>query len=204
MRSGSLIARARKHEAKSGMPNYRGVLGHKNQTIVAAVALIAIPVLTRDVTNVLIPLGCLAGLKVSPDWDLNPGALGWLGRLLFVDEYAELVPHRSKISHGPLYGTLIRFALLASVPVTTAFVTLFLILWYPPLGFFAALRHAFVVLAGYFWVLGKLFAGLLMADLLHICSDRLESKLKKLGGKTWKKVNLRRRRKSQRWRSGRK
>jgi uncharacterized metal-binding protein len=170
------------------MPNYKGNLGHRNQTIIGVVALSAIPILTGDITNILIPVGCFVGLKVSPDWDLNPGALGWLGRLLFVDEYAEIVPHRSKISHGPLYGTLIRFALLAVVPVATIIIAL--MLWK------LSWLYAFRTIWTYSWVLGKLFSGLLVADLLHIGSDRLESGIKKIGGNTWKKVNLRRRRRS--------
>lgn len=63
--------------------------------------------------------GCVAGLLVSPDMDVDKGNISdqlirkvsrpaqWLWRL-FWTPYALLVPHRHAISHMPIMGTIFR------------------------------------------------------------------------------------------------
>jgi uncharacterized metal-binding protein len=63
--------------------------------------------------------GCLAGLMVMPDMDVNNGNISdyylrrvsrpaqWLWRL-FWTPYALLVPHRHIVSHFPIIGTILR------------------------------------------------------------------------------------------------
>ena len=63
--------------------------------------------------------GCLVGLLVTPDLDLNNGNISdtvlrrvfppaqWLWRL-FWTPYSLALPHRSKFSHFPFLGTLVR------------------------------------------------------------------------------------------------
>jgi uncharacterized metal-binding protein len=63
--------------------------------------------------------GCVAGLLVSPDMDVDKGNISdqlirrvsrpaqWLWRL-FWTPYALLIPHRHFISHMPIFGTLVR------------------------------------------------------------------------------------------------
>jgi uncharacterized metal-binding protein len=63
--------------------------------------------------------GCVAGLLVSPDMDVDKGNISdqlirkvsrpaqWLWRL-FWTPYSLLIPHRHFISHFPIFGTLVR------------------------------------------------------------------------------------------------
>ncbi len=72
--------------------------------------------------------GCLAGLLLSPDLDIDRGNISYkmvrnsMGCLpgalwkLFWWPYARLIPHRSLLSHGPLIGTLLRLVYLFAVP----------------------------------------------------------------------------------------
>jgi len=140
------------------MPNYRGAFGHKHQTILLAAVLAAVPVITRDWRNVLIPLGTLAALKISPDMDLNKNALGLLGRIGFVDEYAALVPHRSRISHSPIFGTMIRFVLVFGIPMLLS-------------------GGIFGFWVPWMWIV-RFLVGMCMADIVHILSDILLSEFK--------------------------
>lgn len=142
------------------MPNFKGLFGHRNTTI-AITAAIA-PTALLDPRNLVIVAGCISGLVITPDWDLNPNAMGLIGRIGFVDEYAELVPHRHKISHTPVVGTIIRFVLTFVIP--------------------------YIIMGGIFgywlplWVIWRLFAGLCAADALHISLDRIFTCVKKYFG----------------------
>lgn len=140
------------------MPSYRGILGHKNQTLLLSMSLLAIPATTGDARDLVIPAGCLLGLKISPDMDLNPNALGAIGRLGFVDEYAAMVPHRDKISHTPFASTIIRFVLVFGIP----WFVLWLVRFAPP-----------------WWATLRLFAGLALADTLHVLTDYTLTWIKK-------------------------
>lgn len=140
-----------------GMPNYRGLLGHRNQTLALVGASLLVPLVTWDVRDGVVALGVLAGLKVSPDMDLNARVLGRLGEWGFVDEYAELVPHRHWISHSAILSTAIRFALVFGIPLLAA--------W----G---------IGLPIPVWALWRFFVGLALADALHVLADRVFTRVK--------------------------
>jgi uncharacterized metal-binding protein len=53
--------------------------------------------------------GCLACIAVNPDLDMVASFLPW--RVLWWP-YRAFIPHRSLLSHGPIIGTLARFAYL--------------------------------------------------------------------------------------------
>ena len=137
------------------MPNYLGVFGHRNQTIVAAATLCAIPAFTGRVTDLFVSGGALLGLLIHPDWDLNPNAMGLIGKIGFVDEYAALVPHRAFLSHTPVVGTLIRVVLTFTIPLLLVWGICH---WFPPWG-----------------IILRVFAGLCMADTLHCVADKLQT-----------------------------
>src|SRR5262249_45843333 len=51
------------------------------------------------------------GLMFGPDLDLNSNTYKRWGRLkIFYKHYQVILPHRSKYSHGPVIGTIIRIA----------------------------------------------------------------------------------------------
>lgn len=71
-------------------------------------------------------LGCLAGIVLTPDLDVDDGCLsmhvirrlfgrvaGWLWQV-FWTPYALAMPHRSFLSHGPIVSTLIRLAYIGA------------------------------------------------------------------------------------------
>lgn len=148
------------------MPNYLGPLGHRNQCITLSIAMTPVPFLAGDWHNIFLPVGCLLGLWIHPDWDIDPGAMGWIGKLQFVDEYAAIVPHRHKLSHTPVLGTAIRF--LATFLIPVLLLGLVAEMWLPP-------RIALSV-----------FAGLCLADSLHVSTDLIKSAIK-TRRRTWKK-----------------
>ena len=137
------------------MPNYRGPLGHRNQTAILSVVLLAVPVLTRNLDDLAIAAGSLLGLWMHPDWDINNRKFDWLAKLMFVDEYAMLVPHRHRISHTLVLGTLIRFGITWCIP------RLIILVLFPKIRFTA-------------WTF-RVILGLCLADALHIAADRLQT-----------------------------
>jgi len=140
------------------MPNYKGTFGHRNATLLLAATTSTIPVLSGDVLTAFIPAGVLLGLWMTPDWDLNRRKVSLLEKAQFLDEYAILVSHRSAISHTPVLGTFIRFALTFSAPLLiVALVTK----WLPP-----------------FRVLACIFSGLCLSDSLHVSMDYIDTALK--------------------------
>src|SRR5688572_16707475 len=70
--------------------------------------------------------GCVVGLMVSPDMDVDGGNISdqyirkvsrpaqWLWRL-FWTPYALLVPHRHAISHMPIMGTIFRIGYMVLI-----------------------------------------------------------------------------------------
>lgn len=95
--------------------------------------------------------------------------MGLIGRIGFVDEYAAVVPHRHKISHTPVVGTVIRFALTFLIP------------------------YLIIGLLGYWvpaWAMWRLFVGLCAVDAIHIGTDQLFTHVKR-----YFKRHVRRRRK---------
>jgi len=143
------------------MPNFRGTFGHRNTTIGLAVALV--PTAILDWKNLAIAVGCLTGLFITPDWDLNDNAMGLIGRIGFVDEYNALVPHRHKISHTIFFSTIVRFLLTWTVPyVIIGAVSR----WWIPL-----------------WFMWRFFVGLVAADALHIILDTAFTCVKRYFGR---------------------
>jgi uncharacterized metal-binding protein len=102
---------------------------HAALTVVAAAGLSAagyLLVLPGD-TSLALAGGCLAGLVLTPDLDVNDriyahslvrrqaGQLPALAWRLFWLPYSRLVPHRHWISHTPVLGTGLRLGYLALI-----------------------------------------------------------------------------------------
>ncbi|RMF46735.1 MAG: hypothetical protein D6755_06230 [Anaerolineae bacterium] len=110
--------------------------------------------------------GCLCGLILTPDLDLerptkshaivrHSAGRGWmLVWFLFWYPYARLLPHRSPWSHAPVIGTLLRVAYLALLPM---------------LGMFLWHREPYLphLSPAVLWALG----GLMCVDALHALMD---------------------------------
>ncbi len=121
---------------------------------------------------VALSVGCLAGLLLSPDLDIDKGnisyriirrSMGCLPGLLwklFWMPYARFIPHRSWMSHGPIVGTLLRLIYLFGAPALlwglVSFVT--------PMPVFAAPQLP--------W-LPYMVLGLMAADTLHTVMDAI-------------------------------
>lgn len=115
--------------------------------------------------------GCLAGLFLSPDLDVNTGSMSddWarhtIGRLpaglwwLLWRPYAWLVPHRSPLSHWPLLGTVLRLGYLWGMVYLIATV---LHRFWP-----VSIPHLTFIP----WWLPWAFIGLASADLIHWVLD---------------------------------
>jgi uncharacterized metal-binding protein len=125
---------------------------------------LAVGAVTLDpIASVITVIGSLTGLYVHPDLDIqyvtsNPrtlihshrkvlntfGDLGWLWVALWWP-YAKLIPHRSMVSHYPIYSTIIRLLYLG------------------------VLSFGLWRLSGYyFWYF---FIGLCVSDILHWLAD---------------------------------
>lgn len=109
--------------------------------------------------------GCMSGIFLSPDMDVDAGFLGhkfvdrYLGRIVGTIwralwwPYAALVPHRSWLSHAPVISTSLR-----------------LVYWY------AIYAVACIVFKWPVWVPGIviggwLYLGLVVSDVLHYITD---------------------------------
>jgi uncharacterized metal-binding protein len=131
---------------------------HRATTLIGAVVAPAgmITAGTDVGSSVAVGVGFLVGLVVHPDLDLNtrlpkkPVKLLW--RLLWYP-YSRLVPHRSRISHFPFFGTLIR-AMYIGIP----------------LFFLGSLIGVEVRTLPY------IFLGLCLSDLLHIFFDTITTR----------------------------
>ncbi|GAB4521123.1 MAG: hypothetical protein Fur0018_01290 [Anaerolineales bacterium] len=114
--------------------------------------------------------GCLCGLLVTPDLDLeqptrshtlvrrSAGPVWMLVWFLFWYPYARLLPHRSPWSHAPVIGTLLRVAYMAFLPMLGVF------LWQGSVRLPGWLRSTPLL-----WGL----SGLIFVDALHAGMDRL-------------------------------
>jgi uncharacterized metal-binding protein len=112
-------------------------------------------------------LGCVLGIFLSPDLDVNRGYIGdsllrkvpyigWLLSLVwwaYWRPYALIVPHRSSFSHLPVWGTFWRY-LIFSIPVW--------VVWY---------FYTFQI--SWNWVL-FVFVGLCISDFQHAVADFFE------------------------------
>lgn len=117
-------------------------------------------------TVIAMTSGCLAGLLITPDLDVDvpvnshtvvrrhAGLLPWLAWRLLWLPYAKTIPHRHWLSHAPVIGTLIRVAYMSAV------IWLILTLlgipfpWHSPPG----------------WT-GWALSGLMIADAVHWAAD---------------------------------
>jgi uncharacterized metal-binding protein len=114
-------------------------------------------------------LGCLTGLIVSPDLDVDDGFIGFhfirsiFGRFpawlyqMFWKPYALLVPHRSFFSHS-IFGTFFRLMYIMAIPLV---VCLWLGIPMPYLSIDAL------------WFVGGLF----LSDLLHVAMDYVSKEM---------------------------
>ncbi len=114
--------------------------------------------------------GCLAGLLISPDLDIDRGNISYkiirrsMGCLpgilwkLFWLPYARLIPHRSWMSHGLVIGTLLRLAYLLCVPA---------VLW----GMTSMVLPLPALSAPHWTWLPFAILGLIAADALHSILD---------------------------------
>ncbi len=121
--------------------------------------------------------GCLLGILITPDLDVNtgcasmrtiqrrlgkPAASAW--RAIWLP-YAALVPHRSWVSHLPIVGTVLRLGYLYVVYFLIALVLGALgILTLPRIPLTWQTVHS----SNFLWA----FAGLALADTLHFAMDR--------------------------------
>lgn len=139
---------------------------------VTVATIIAMPWLVRELGAFALtsPLGCVTGVLVSPDLDVDGGnesdfiirrKLGCLPALLwraFWTPYAKLVPHRSPVSHFPVLGTLVRVGYMTTPLLLTAWALNANLASLPP-AVWLALRG---------WL-----TGLILVDALHAVMDAL-------------------------------
>ncbi len=114
--------------------------------------------------------GCVTGLLISPDLDLNEGNISdtlirkvfppaqWLWRL-FWTPYSLLIAHRSPISHFPIVGTLFRIGYI--------FLLLNLFNW-----LFFLFGNIFNNTVSWIWFWSwSFFFGLVHVDIIHWLAD---------------------------------
>jgi uncharacterized metal-binding protein len=130
------------------------------------------------VTTAALTGGCLAGLVLTPDLDVDRGSIshrivkrsaGFLigfAWKVFWYPYSRLMPHRSWWSHMPVFSTLVRVFYLFALPA---------LLWW-----LASMMVALPVLQMPTWDwLPTAFVGLVLADTLHAVMDIIDSNLKR-------------------------
>jgi uncharacterized metal-binding protein len=146
-------------------------------TSAAAASLYAAGYLVGMPTAELLALtgGCMAGLVLTPDLDVNDKVYGHhlvqreAGRLPALVwkwiwlPYSRLVPHRHWISHTPLIGTTLR------------------------LGYLVLIAWLLLAVFGHPWPWNELpswaplaVVGLILSDTLHFASDLLITRLKRI------------------------
>ena len=141
---------------------------HTAATLSAAAIITYQSMAMLDGSLAVVALGCLCGLVLTPDLDVDAGSISihhiretfgataaWVWEEYW-KLYAENVSHRSWVSHFPSAGTMIRLAY---------FIPTWGILW--------------AMLAGYWWAWAW-FGGLLLSDTLHAIMDVIWSAWKRL------------------------
>lgn len=95
---------------------------HTKITLVLSGTLLIVPLINKDMIQLGLPLGCALGTIITPDLDVNNGSISnhWIRKNLgamfeamwriFWYPYSQAIPHRSKLSHLPVLGTLLRIA----------------------------------------------------------------------------------------------
>lgn len=172
-------------------------------TAAAIATCVLLPGVDRQVVTA-VSLGCLSGVLLSPDLDVDNGYIGfklakryfgsifkWIWKWIWWP-YAKLVPHRSHISHIPVVGTAVRLLYLYAVYLVLATALMFAIGWprtvyiLPIWGAILALVRGDAQIEVRLIAAG--FAGLCISDTLHAIMDATSTALKKLSfrrRRTW-------------------
>ena len=142
---------------------------HTKHTIVASVIILCwAPIDVR--TSILASIGCLSGVLLSPDLDVDNGnismyflrrvhpLLSWTWKKYWLP-YARLIKHRSRISHLPILSTAIR--LLYIVPAIY-----FVIFISSELGLKFSTNLDIISLLSF-------FLGLAVSDSIHWLADQI-------------------------------
>jgi uncharacterized metal-binding protein len=120
----------------------------------------------------LAAMGCMSGIFLSPDMDVDAGFLGYayidryLGKIVGTIwralwwPYAVLIPHRSWWSHAPIISTALRLAYWYLIYLVGCILFKWPV-WTPDL------HH------------GYLYAGLAVSDALHYITDIISTSLKR-------------------------
>jgi uncharacterized metal-binding protein len=158
------------------MPN--GTVHSTASALLAIAAPTAAVLLQQPIPPALaISAGCLVGLVLTPDLDVDDGCISiefvrhTLGRIPALIwqaiwwPYAVLIQHRSWLSHGPVISTLIRLAYVAAGPA--------LVWWLVDQHYPLPAVH----FQYYDWM-GFALAGLMLADTLHFVLDVVTTGLK--------------------------
>lgn len=121
----------------------------------------------------LVAAGCMSGIFLSPDMDVDAGFLGhayvdkYLGKIVGAVwralwwPYAILIPHRSPLSHAPVISTTLRLVYWYTIYVIACIVFKWPV-WIPDFA------HA-----------GLLYFGLVASDVMHYIADIVSTSLKR-------------------------
>lgn len=160
--------------------------GRVHSATSAALAVISLPAcVSYAVTHntpeaILFPLGCLAGMILTPDLDINHpmiaeqnirrytgGAGAFLAGFWYVYwwPYSIAIGHRSWVSHFPIISTIIRVGYLLFLPMLVYF-----LLTHDLTRLVLDLNHP-----DFLWVLG----GLMVSDLFHWVFDITQTAFKR-------------------------
>jgi uncharacterized metal-binding protein len=160
------------------MPNGKA---HASATVVLAAGLGVISIGLRQdpiVTTSALVGGCLAGLVLTPDLDVDRGSISHrivkrsAGLLigfawhLFWYPYSRIMPHRSWYSHMPVFSTFFRVVYLFALPA---------LLWW--LVSMAITLPEFRIPAMTWYPVA--FLGLVLSDTLHAVMDITDSFVKR-------------------------
>lgn len=112
------------------------------------------------------------GKRITPDWDQEANVS------LLVRPYAELMPHRSIWSHGPIISTLLRVLYVASsIWVAGAFCLTLYSIWQYSTSNFETYVMEYLWTWTVLWIylpwdhIGLQIAGLMLADIIHWIAD---------------------------------
>lgn len=147
--------------------------------------------------------GCLSGVFLSPDLDVDAGYIGlyyirkYFGEILSVTwqwlwkPYAVLMPHRSRASHTPVLGTMLRLLYLYLSYLVLGSLSFYAFGW-PRQVYIVPLKKALLVFIRGHAPFGvemsiAAFAGLCISDALHALMDLTATTLKRSRRrhKTW-------------------
>jgi uncharacterized metal-binding protein len=145
---------------------------------------------------VSVSIGCLSGVLLSPDLDVDSGYIGislaklffgsifkWIWKWIW-KPYAILVPHRSHLSHVPVLGTSLRLLYLYAVYLVIGSALMFSIGWPRTVYLLPIGKAILALLHGDAQIEVELiaasFVGLCVSDTMHAIMDAVSTTLKKL------------------------